>query len=85
MRLPSLLAITVGSLPSKTDTQEFVVPKSIPIIFPILFLSFFVVIVQVEFVAPSLASRPLLSNLRAKPVIFFEKNLLPFCHLPGFP
>jgi hypothetical protein len=35
VRLPSLLAITTGSLPSKTDTQELVVPKSIPIIFPI--------------------------------------------------
>lgn len=48
VRLPSLLGITTGSLPSITATQEFVVPKSIPIIFPIviniiylLFLSFF--------------------------------------------
>src|SRR5574344_845604 len=36
VRLPSLFAITTGSLPSKTATQEFVVPKSIPIIFPII-------------------------------------------------
>ena len=28
-----LFAITTGSLPSNTATQEFVVPKSIPIIF----------------------------------------------------
>ena len=34
--LPSLLAITTGSLPSITATQELVVPRSIPIIFPIL-------------------------------------------------
>jgi len=34
VRLPSLFAITTGSLPSNTATQEFVVPKSIPIIFP---------------------------------------------------
>jgi hypothetical protein len=32
-----LLAITTDSLPSMTETQLFVVPKSIPIIFPILF------------------------------------------------
>ncbi len=36
VRLPSLLAITTGSLPSKTATQLLVVPKSIPIIFPIV-------------------------------------------------
>ena len=36
VRFPSLLAITTGSLPSITETQLFVVPKSIPIIFPIL-------------------------------------------------
>jgi hypothetical protein len=34
---PSLLAITTGSLPSMTATHELVVPKSIPIIFPMLF------------------------------------------------
>src|SRR6187402_1458717 len=35
---PSLLAITTGSLPSITATHELVVPKSIPIIFPICLL-----------------------------------------------
>jgi hypothetical protein len=30
--LPSALGITTGSLPSITETQELVVPKSIPII-----------------------------------------------------
>ena len=34
---PSLLAITTGSFPSITATQELVVPKSIPIIFPMLY------------------------------------------------
>ncbi len=38
--LPSLFGITTGSLPSITDTQELVVPKSIPIIFPISILLF---------------------------------------------
>ena len=31
VRYPSLLAITVGTSPSSTATQLFVVPKSIPI------------------------------------------------------
>jgi len=30
------LAMTTGSFPSITETHEFVVPRSIPIIFPIL-------------------------------------------------
>ena len=34
--LPSELGITTGSLPSITDTHEFVVPKSIPIILLII-------------------------------------------------
>src|ERR1700744_4852862 len=34
---PSSLAITTGSLPSMTATQLLVVPRSIPIIFPILY------------------------------------------------
>jgi hypothetical protein len=37
---PSEFGITTGSLPSITATQEFVVPKSIPIIFPIELYSF---------------------------------------------
>jgi hypothetical protein len=36
--LPSLLGITTGSLPSITATQLLVVPRSIPIIFPIFLL-----------------------------------------------
>ncbi len=40
VRFPSLLGITTGSLPSITATHEFVVPKSIPIIFPIVFYVF---------------------------------------------
>jgi hypothetical protein len=35
---PSELGITTASFPSITETQEFVVPKSIPIILPILVL-----------------------------------------------
>jgi hypothetical protein len=41
VRLPSLFCITVGWLPSMTDTQEFVVPRSIPMILPIKFVNFF--------------------------------------------
>src|SRR5690554_4047360 len=36
VRFPSLLGITTGSFPSITETQELVVPKSIPIIFAIV-------------------------------------------------
>lgn len=36
---PSELAITTGSPPSITATHEFVVPKSIPIIFPMIYSS----------------------------------------------
>src|SRR5574344_472350 len=42
VRLPSLFAITTGSLPSNTATHEFVVPKSIPIIFPMICIVFIV-------------------------------------------
>ena len=38
---PSALAITVGSPPSNTATQELVVPKSIPITLLISFLLFY--------------------------------------------
>ena len=46
VRLPSLFAITTGSLPSNTATQEFVVPKSIPIIFPMILSSIFLVFIR---------------------------------------
>src|ERR1700761_7259602 len=36
VRRPSSFAITTGSLPSITETQLLVVPKSIPIIFAII-------------------------------------------------
>ena len=38
--LPSAFVITVGSPPSMIATHEFVVPRSIPIIFPILIISY---------------------------------------------
>ena len=36
--LPSALGITTGSFPSITETHEFVVPKSIPIILLIILI-----------------------------------------------
>jgi hypothetical protein len=45
--------MTVGSLPSITATQELVVPRSIPMIFPIIFI-FFKFIIQFLSVACSL-------------------------------
>jgi hypothetical protein len=47
--LPSLLAITMGSLPSITETQEFVVPKSMPII---LLISYVLLIFKLIFTVP---------------------------------
>ena len=40
VRLPSALGITTGSFPSITETQEFVVPKSIPIILLMIYIFF---------------------------------------------
>jgi hypothetical protein len=40
VRAPSGLGITMGSEPSKTATQELVVPRSIPMIFAIIMFSF---------------------------------------------
>ena len=39
VRLPSLFSITLGSPPSMIATHELVVPRSIPMIFPMMFLS----------------------------------------------
>jgi len=44
VRCPSELGITIGSLPSITATHEFVVPKSIPIIFAIISLLYSLII-----------------------------------------
>ena len=50
--LPSLFMMTVGSFPSITATQEFVVPRSIPIIFPII-----IYILIIYFVLPMVAAK----------------------------
>ena len=39
VRAPSEFSRTVASPPSMTDMQELVVPRSIPKIFPIIFIS----------------------------------------------
>ena len=38
VRAPSLFSMTLAFWPSMTETQELVVPKSIPMIFPIVVL-----------------------------------------------
>ena len=43
VRPPSAFSTTVGSPPSSTAMHELVVPRSIPIVFPIEFYSCFVV------------------------------------------
>ncbi|MBA7542697.1 hypothetical protein ES705_35021 [subsurface metagenome] len=49
VRFPSLLGITTGSLPSITETQLFVVPKSMPIILPITISYLYVNILKFQF------------------------------------
>ena len=39
VRLPSLFSMTLGLPPSRTATQELVVPRSMPMIFPICLVS----------------------------------------------
>ena len=46
VRRPSSLAMTTGSLPSITDTQLLVVPKSIPMIFPMILIFEFAIYCQ---------------------------------------
>ena len=48
MRPPSAFGITVGSPPSSTAMQLFVVPRSIPIVFAILFVSFALIVLRSE-------------------------------------
>src|SRR5574344_611392 len=44
---PSEFAITVGFPPSITATTEFVVPKSIPIVFAIFYLLFYILLLNI--------------------------------------
>src|ERR1700678_699993 len=41
VRIPSAFSMTFGVLPSITATHEFVVPRSIPMTFPMVLISFF--------------------------------------------
>src|SRR3954464_12470201 len=41
VRMPSAFSITLGVLPSMTATHELVVPRSIPMTFPMVFISSF--------------------------------------------
>ena len=50
---PSALGITTGSLPSITETHEFVVPKSIPIIL-FIFLNLSLTFLHISMIMPSL-------------------------------
>jgi hypothetical protein len=59
---PSALVITSGEPPSITETQELVVPKSIPIILPIL-LSFVFVNFQFFVVMSHISGHNVLINI----------------------
>ena len=47
VRSPSLFSMTLGTPPSMTATQELVVPRSIPITFPILLLRILLITLQI--------------------------------------
>ena len=80
--LPSLFAITCGSEPSITATQEFVVPKSIPIILPILSIIFFDSSTLGQFAChrtKSLFQRKIVSLIRQ--CVFYMTFLLSIRHI----
>ena len=71
--MPSLLAITTGSLPSNTATHEFVVPKKI-------FIGvYLLVIIFVLFILRADALRFSLNKRRAK-----RERASEYRHIPGF-
>src|SRR6187551_3026742 len=56
VRMPSAFSITFGVLPSMTATHEFVVPRSIPMTFPMVLISF--LLRQVGWAQTALQSKP---------------------------
>ena len=78
-RLPSLFAITTGSLPSNTATQEFVVPKSIPIIFPMIVIFLFIIYSLISFcpvVSPALIKEPRRERTLTKKQTVCQKEII---------
>src|SRR6516225_10071244 len=62
VRMPSAFSITLAFLPSITATHEFVVPRSIPMTFPMVLISFF--LRQVGWAQKAPDPNPLRSNIR---------------------
>jgi hypothetical protein len=72
VRLPSEFATTTGSLPSITATHELVVPRSIPIIFPIIL--YFLFFINILFYLPE---NPDLPNQFVCLVAYITSNGVP--------
>jgi hypothetical protein len=70
--------MTFGSLPSITATQEFVVPKSIPIIFPI-FIKFFII----HILCAGFIQRFVTNKSNCMPIGIFPKTVF-FCQKKFF-
>src|SRR5271155_1386548 len=71
VRMPSAFSMTFAVLPSITATHEFVVPRSIPMTFPMVLISFF--LRQVGWALTAHQSKPpsdqMLAILRREPHI----------------
>jgi hypothetical protein len=82
VRPPSAFGITTGSFPSITETQEFVVPKSIPIILLILFYLNFNNYFQIVSIAISIPKRNSIKETDKKGNNDLKiKKLTTKCHL----
>src|SRR3954447_19859047 len=62
VRMPSEFSMTLAFLPSITATHEFVVPRSIPMTFPMVLISLF--LRQVGWAQEAPEPNPLRSNIR---------------------
>src|SRR3954449_1842640 len=62
VRMPSAFSMTFGVLPSITATHELVVPRSIPMTFPMVLIPFF--LRQVGRALTAHQSNPQISNVR---------------------
>ncbi len=73
---PSALGITTGSFPSITETHEFVVPKSIPIILLIIVIYIINIVISIlQFSNSQFVCHPFLNNKMSVSRIYSSKNV----------
>ena len=74
---PSLFGITTGSFPSITATQEFVVPKSIPIILLIIFIFNFLLVLLTRIMPKMIYDRMSYYCSINALILFFRTSTIP--------